>query len=256
MVTVKNIQINNNNPTFRGVDNFGSDKHHHWNSGYVKQIVHEKKIDEFFWTDVEAPHKRTSWLALGGAFSGVMIPLLAIAKKQKPQIKLNTLKGLKEAINIKYELPEILMTGLGGAMGGLLGGLLDRKEKRKLDKIEEGAFQVMNISFPAILVNEATKLCKKHKALNNNFMKLLSSIAGIFLGANLAVILSNKIDSKLFDKYNEDPDRKLKKKDFIVHIDDVIGAFILAKFPLADKLHAEKILPAIYTWSGYHVGES
>lgn len=238
------------------LDGFGNTKTHHWNSTYIKQQMHENKIDKFFWTDVEAPHKRTSWLALGGSFLGVMLPVLAFAKKQKPGIKLNSFKGLKEAINIKYGLNEILATGLGGAFGGLLGGLVDRKEKRKLDKIEEATFQVMNISLPAILVSKSTDFCQKTKGLNNNFVKLVASAASIFAGAHIAVAISNKIDGVLFDKYNKDPDRKLKKKDFIVHVDDVFGALLLAKIPFADKLHAEKILPLIYTWSGYHVGES
>lgn len=232
-----------------------SRENHTAHNSYLKQEMHDKKIDQFFWTDTNAPHKRHSPLALAGAFLGVIIPTLLIGKKQQG-IKLNSLKNLWKAINVNYELKEMLATGLGGVVGGLLGGLADRKEKEKLEKLEEASFQAMNICFPAVLVTAAMKLSSKVKMLNNVPSKIILSALSIWGGASLAVKASNKLDDNIFNKYVKEPDRKLKKKDFIVHVDDLVGTLILAKFPLADKLHVNKILPLIFTWSGYHVGDS
>lgn len=231
-------------------------KYQHLNSAYIKQTIHDNKIDEFFWTDVEAPPKRASALALLGSFVGVFSPVLLFAKKQHPELKLNSLKNLWKTLNIEYGLKEILITGCGGVLGGLAGGLADRKEGRKLDKIEEATFQLMNITFPAFLVAGAMKMCEKVKPLNNIPSKILFSTGSILAGAALAVNFSNKLDDKFFDKYLPDGERKFKKKDFVVHVDDFLGTLILAKIPFADKLHINKILPLIYTWSGYHVGEA
>jgi hypothetical protein len=223
---------------------------------YIKQRIHDKKIDEFFWTNMEAPKKRTSVLAAIGSVIGVITPILLFSKHQNTKLKIDSLKNLAKSINIKYELKEILGVGIGGAMGGLAGGLLDRNERNKIDKIEEGVFQLMNIAFPALLVAGAIKICEQSKQLNKSPVKLLGSAFGMYAGVNLAVNLSNKLDDKFFDKYNHDPERKFKKKDLIVHVDDLIGALVLAKIPFAEKLHAEKILPVIFAWSGYHVGET
>lgn len=223
---------------------------------FVKQQIHDMQIDKFFWTDLEAPHKRQSPLAAAGAVLGVVVPTLLFAKYQKPKLKLNSLKGLKEAIDIRYELPQILGVGLGGVAGGLLGGLMDRKERNKIDKLEEAAYQTMNVSFPALLVGKGIDFVEKYKPLNKPVVKLLITVAGIFIGANLAVNASNKLDDMYFDKHLPDGERKFKKKDLIVHVDDLFGAIMLAKIPGADKLHINKILPAIFAWSGYHVGES
>lgn len=244
------------NSRYNNVDLSNKPRHNYLNSSYIKQTIHERKIDEFFWTNTMSPRKRTSILAAIGAFVGVMTPILIFSKKQQTGLKLNNFKNIAKVININYELPQILAVGAGGVLGGLAGGLADRKEVHKLEKIEEGTFQLMNVAFPAVLVDKSVKLCKKSKYFNNNISKIVVSIGSIFAGASGAVAISNKIDDKLFDKYNKDPDRKLKKKDFIVHVDDFFGTLVLAKFPLANKLHIEKILPLIYTWSGYHVGDT
>lgn len=247
---------NNNFSSFNRFETEKNGKEKHKNSNFIKQKIHDTKIDKFFWTDIEAPKKRTSVLSVIGSFLGVMTPVIFFAKKQNPEMKIKALKDLGKLLNVDYKLTQILSTGLGGVIGGLLGGLLDRKEKNKIDKLEEGSYQLMNIAFPAILVDKGIKICKKIPKLNNNIAKLAISALGIVAGAGTAVIASNKLDDLFFDKYLPDEDRKFKKKDFIVHIDDVLGALVLAKFPLADKLHIDKILPLIYTWSGYHVGDA
>jgi hypothetical protein len=42
----------------------------------------------------------------------------------------------------------------------------------------------------------------------------------------------------------------------LANIDDLIGVLVLAKFPIAEKLHIDKFLPAIYAFCGYRAGKS
>ena len=242
--------------SFNSFDVANKNNQHHWDSAFIKQQMHDMKIDKFFWTDFEAPHERTSVLSALGAVIGVIIPTLIFAKKQKPDLKLNKFKDLKKAIDIEYELPQIIGVGLGGVLGGLVGGLADRKERNKINKLEEASYQTMNVCFPSLLVGGGMKLCEKYEKLNKPIFKILIPIAGILAGVNLAVAGANKVDDMFFDKYLPDGERKFKKKDLIVHVDDLFGTLVLAKIPLVEKLHVNKILPAIFAWSGYHVGES
>lgn len=228
----------------------------HANLPFIKQQIHNMKIDHFFWTDVETPHKRNSILAGLGSIVGVIIPTLIFGKKQNTNLKFNSLKNIIKAFNIEYGLKEILGVGLGGVFGGLVGGLADRQERNKINKLEEASFQTMNITFPSLLVAGGIKFCEKFNSLNKPIVKILVPIVGIFAGANLAVAGSNKMDDIFFDKHLPDGEREFKKKDLLVHIDDLFGTLVLAKIPGADKLHINKILPVIFAWSGYHVGES
>ena len=248
--------LSENNDKKSGFKDFKPEKKAAHSTPYLRQQLHDNKIDQFFWVDTEAPHKRTSWLAAGGALLGSFVPVLLMAKKRNKGLKIDSFKNFIKALDLHYGVKEILTVGLSGAAGGLLGGLFDRKEKRKLDKIEEATYQAMNIAFPALLVNWGIKLCEKTKKLNNIPVKLATTALAIFAGAGLAVKTANKIDGKFFDKYNDDPDRTFKAKDLVVHVDDVVGALILAKIPLAKKLHIEKALPFIFAWSGFHVGEA
>lgn len=249
--------INSNSYNISSADaNFKQNQHHKLSHGFIRQRIHENKIDEFFLTDTNAPKKRTSYLAMIGSIAGVLGSILLLAKNNNPKLKINSIKDFFKALNIKYEAKEIIAVGSAAAIGGLAGGLADRKEHSKLQKIEEAVFQLMNIAFPALLINEAQKLCNKSKYTNNIPIKLTASAISMVIGAGAAVKISNKLDDNFFDKYNKDPERKFKKKDLLVHFDDLIGALVLAKIPFADKLHAEKLLPAVFAWSGYHVGES
>ena len=46
------------------------------------------------------------------------------------------------------------------------------------------------------------------------------------------------------------------KNKICSNIDDALGVLILAKVPIAEKLHVDKTLPAIYSWCGYRAGIS
>lgn len=249
-------EINSSYSHFNTVSDVPKNPRHHWDSAYIKQVMHEKHIDEFFLTDFSAPPKRTSILATAGSLIGAIVPVIIFGKKQHPNLKIDSFKNLMKFIHIDYKLKELLSVGLGGLFGGLLGGLADRKEHYKLQKLEEGTFQLMNVIFPAVLVDQTMKLCKKHKALNNSAAKVVMTLGSIFVGASSAVGIANRVDKYIFDKYNHEPDRVFKKKDLLIHVDDLIGSLILAKIPFADKLHADKVLPLIYAWNGFHVGDS
>jgi hypothetical protein len=58
------------------------------------------------------------------------------------------------------------------------------------------------------------------------------------------------------DPKDKHPDRKLSLLDSIANIDDLFGVLVLAKFPIVEKLHLDKLLPVIYTFCGYRAGKS
>ena len=81
---------------------------------------------------------------------------------------------------------------------------------------------------------------------------LLAIAATILVGMHGAASLSNII----CDPKDRHPDRKLSLLDSLANIDDLFGVLVLAKFPIVDKLHLDKILPIIYTFCGYRAGKS
>lgn len=237
----------NNNPYFKGTTAFDSNKLY----AQVKQQQQEKKVDDFFGTRKDATCGKTSALAVLGAVIGATIPTILIAKKQNPKLKPDSFKNALKYLDINYELPEILTVGMSALLGGLAGGLADKKEKNKLKKLEEGTFQAMNLLIPTFLVSQAFKLCKKTKSLNNPLAIAIGTLGGVFAGVNIAVMLSNRIDKKVFNRYECNPDRKFRSRDLVVHVDDIITSLALAKAP-----YINTVLPAVFAWNGYEVGNS
>lgn len=246
-----NITINNT-PYFQGAADYDSKKLY----AQIKQQFQENRVDAFFKTHKDATNDKTSILAVTGAIIGAVIPTIIIAKKQKPNLKVSSLKNFWEFININYQRDEFLAVGLGSIVGGLLGGLNDPHEKNKLKKLEEGTFQAMNIIIPTFLVTESLKFCKKTKSLNNGWAKAAATLGGVIIGVNGAVLLSNMIDKKVFNKYECNPNRKFRSRDLVVHVDDLVGALVISKWSFAEKLQLNKFLPAIFAWNGYEVGNS
>lgn len=176
-----------------------------------------------------------------GTTAGTLLPLLFFAKKQN-----------KNIFNIKYGLKEMISVSAGGIFGGVAAGILfDKKEYRK-QKTNEGIFQFMNASVPSFCVAGLLKLSEKFKPLNSKKAKLVFILTGLFVGMKAASTISNKIN----DPFNKVPDRKVTLKDSVANFDDAIGALVLAKIPVAQKIHAEKFLPVIYGWCGYRAGLS
>lgn len=241
-----------NTPYFKGAADYDSKKLY----AQIKQQFQENSVDEFFKTHKDASSGRTSVLAVAGAILGAAIPAILIAKKQKPTIKVDSFKNFMKFLNIDYQLPEFLAVGLGSIVGGLLGGLNDPHEKNKLKKLEEATFQAMNIIIPTFLVTRSMTFCENRKSLNNGWAKAAATLGGVMIGVNTAVLLSNAIDKKVFNRYECNPDRKFRSRDLVVHVDDLVGALVISKWSFAEKLQLNKFLPAIFAWNGYEVGNS
>lgn len=193
---------------------------------------------------------------------GTLIPIFAIRKYQNRTLKSDALKDLYfpskakklfKSFNINYGLKEMLFTSFGSVLGGLLGGLLFKKDENKKTKIKESVFQVCNIAIPTSIVAGLLKITEKNKKLKGVLPKILSVAIGIGAGMPIAAMVSNNINNGLVDKENPNI-RNLKLKDCFVHIDDLVGALVLARIPFADKLHVDKILPVLYGVCGYEAG--
>lgn len=182
-------------------------------------------------------------LAASGGILGVSIPLLTFMKMQKaPNI-----------FKVKYKVQHMLTMAACGNIGGIMIGSIGEPKSDQIKKWKEGAFQMSLTSLPMLLVDGSIKLCEssKNKKINNNFVKILVSIAGVAIGSNTAIFISNKLRS---DKEALNPKRELKLIDMIANLDDAVAICVLAKIPFADKIHIERALPFIYSFCGYRSG--
>ena len=175
-----------------------------------------------------------------GSVIGTSISLALMMKKQK----------IKNPLKLKYGIWE--MIGMAGAsiLGGVGLGLVGEKKEVQKDRLKEGLFQLMNVAIPAWIVNGAVGMCEHNPKYNNKFCKILSIAGGLLIGMYGAADLSNII----VDPLDKQPDRKLTFKDALINLDDAIGALVLAKIPLVDKLNLQGILPTIYAFCGYRAG--
>lgn len=194
--------------------------------------------------------------------SGTVLSILVLRKLQGKALEKNALNGMNfaekaktilKSFNIEYGLNEMLFTSAGSILGGLAGGLIFNKNENKKSKVKESVFQFNNIAVPTIIIAGLLKLSEQSNKLKGVFPKIVSVMAGIGAGMPLAAMISNKINNIFIDKNNQDT-RKLRIKDSFVHVDDVVGALVLAKIPFANKLHADKILPVLYATCGYEAG--
>lgn len=176
-----------------------------------------------------------------GAIAGALIPSLIFAKKQNTSV-----------FKIKYGLKEMFLTSSGAIGGGLVSGLIFDKKEHRTQKRHEGVFQFMNSSVPMFLTAGIYSLINKMKLQKHTSLKIGGTLLGLVGGMHLAAKMSNLIN----DPYDKIPDRKLTIKDSVANIDDAIGVLMLAKVPAAQKIQAEKILPAVYSLCGYRAGTS
>ncbi len=184
---------------------------------------------------VEEPDTATKVKVAAGSVAGTVLPMVLLANKQKSRI-----------YNIKYGVKEMILVSAGSIAGGLAAGLIADKKENKKQKVNESVFQFMNASVPPLITGILYSFSRNIK------YRIASTIIGLFGGMQLAAKLSNKIN----DPHDKVPDRKLTFKDSIANIDDALGVLILAKVPIAEKLHVDKTLPAIYSWCGYRAGIS
>lgn len=222
---------------------------------FLEAKVQEQKVDEFFGSIPHSKPQKFSALSLIGSAVGVVSALLFFGKKQNPDIKITSVKNFFKKMKLEYKASQILGVSLAGIVGGLAGGLIDDKETKKFQKLKEGTFQFFNILIPTVLVDQTIKFLKKRPKLNTKINNAVFIPAALVAGVATAVGTSNIIDNKVFDRHDLVPDRKMKAKDFIIHLDDIFGVIALAKLPIANQIHIDKVLPALYTWCGYRVGE-
>lgn len=197
--------------------------------------------------NVEDPTRDDKIRASVGAVIGTALPLIYFARKQNGKID-----SLKNLLNIKYGLPEIASLTAGSVLGGVLLGMLGEKADKQKKKINEGVFQFMNAFLPAVLVSSFLRISEKHKFLGTPLGKfagiVCALVSGMYAGAKFSNIITDPKDIH--------PDRKLTIKDAAANVDDLIGALVLAKFPLVDNLNIEKALPAVYSLCGYRAGQT
>jgi len=177
-----------------------------------------------------------------GATAGTAIPMILMMKK----------RGIKNPFKLEYGLKEMVLISGAAVAGGVATGMIGEDRETQKNKFKEGTFQFLNASIPTWIVGGVLKLCETSKKANNIPCKILSVALGMIIGMYGTAEVSNLI----FDPKDKVPDRKLTLKDCLANLDDAIGVLVLAKFPLLDKLHVDKLLPAIYAYCGYRAGKS
>ena len=180
--------------------------------------------------------------AIAGSLIGTAIPMAIMMKKQK----------IKNPFKLEYGMRDMVRMSAGSIAGGVALGLIREDKEVKTHRLREGFFQFMNAAIPTWIVGGVLSLCSHSKKYNNIGNKILSTIGGLLVGMYGSAALANIIT----DPKDKHPDRKLSYKDALANIDDAIGVFVLAKFPFADKLKLERLLPIIYTICGYRAGKS
>ena len=180
--------------------------------------------------------------SVAGATAGTVIPLIIMMKQKK----------IKNPFKMEYGLQDMLILSGSSVAGGVAGGMIGEDKKTKRNMVKEGVFQFLNASIPTWIIGGVLKLPETSHNFNNAPSKIFSVIGGLIVGMFGAAHVSNLI----FDPKDNEPDRKLTFKDCVVNADDVLGALVLAKFPLIEKLHLDKLLPAIYAYCGIRAGNA
>lgn len=180
--------------------------------------------------------------ALCGSIIGTVLPMALMTKKQ----------GVKNPLKLKYGLREMIILSATSIMGGVFAGMIGSDYESKLNKSKEGIFQFLNAAIPTWLAAATLKWCESTEKMNNNFMKILTTLATILIGMQGAASVSNII----CDPKDKHPDRKVTLLDSLANIDDLVGVLVLAKIPVVEKLHLDKLLPVIYSFCGYRAGKS
>ncbi len=177
-----------------------------------------------------------------GALVGTILPMAIMMKRQ----------GVKNPLKLHYGLKEMLILSATSVMGGVACGMIGNDAKTNWNKSREGIFQFMNAAIPTWLAAATLRWCETTPKMNNSFSKLMATAATILVGMQGAASVSNVI----CDPKDKRPDRKLTILDSLANIDDLVGVLVLAKFPIVEKLHIDKLLPAIYAFCGYRAGKS
>lgn len=182
---------------------------------------------------------QTKFVSAITAAGGAAFAVSMLARKQN--------KGF---FDVNYSLKEMLGVAFSAVSGGVLGGVFTSKPKTHERKLDEGIFQYSMIAVPGLAVSGAMLLCDEFKRLNNTPAKLAATGIAVAGGWQAAVKIANFVS----DIDDDEPDRKLKFKDAIASVDDLIGIMVLAKVKFVKKMRLERILPAVYAFCGYKAG--
>ncbi len=159
-------------------------------------------------------------------------------------------KQNKSFFNVNYGLKEMLGVAFSAISGGVVGGVLTSNRRKHERKLDEGIFQFSMVAVPALAVTGVMNICENSKKLNNIPAKIGGTILAMAAGWQAAVKFANFVS----DIDNNEPDRKLKFKDAIASVDDLIGILLLTKVKAIKKMKLERVLPAIYAFCGYKAG--
>ena len=193
--------------------------------------------------------------------------------KKSSSIK-EKVKSIGNIFEVK-SFSQILASTTGGILASVAAGVkTDKNPENKQAKYKEGVFEFLNNMTQTLFVATGENLIGKYennlknaagklKDSDNNKIKLMragliiGSVAGGMFVANKT---SNKINEKCFKKEENEKKREFKICDCFVHLDDLIGLFVLSKSPalnaIASKVQMDKVLPFLYAKSGYEAGTS
>lgn len=209
---------------------------------------------------------------LGATIAGTVASMMFIKGYQnKKRIAQNLDKV--NIFNIKYDLKEMLIVGMGSTIGGLTGGVLTDKKHTK-HKVKEAIYQYLNLAIPQVFVAGMLNVIQQHEAKIKKqimqeemipsiikrstksalFAKALAIVLGIGIGMPTAALVSCKLNSAVTNDSEEKCKRKIKIKDAFVHTDDIVGALVLSGAEIVEKLHLERLLPILYLTCGYESG--
>lgn len=177
-----------------------------------------------------------------GSAVGTAVPIACMMKRQK----------IYNPLKLQYGLKDMMVLATTSVAGGVCGGSIGESKASRKNKIKEGVFQILNAAIPTWFVAGNMRLLNLSKYKHNLILKTGTVISSIGLGMLGAASLSNLI----FDPKDKHPDRKIKFKDCIVNADELVGALVLAKFPLVENLKIDKLLPLIYTYCGFKAGNT
>lgn len=192
----------------------------------------------------------TQTKAFLGASVGALSAIAVIAKMQRVR-----------PWKLDYKLPEFIGLATTSIVGGVIGGSIGATEEDKKEKRNEGLFQFLNSSIPALLVSGGLYLAQKSMKYNNTAVKAAVSFIGILMGMQLASNITNKV----IDPNNKVPDRKLGFKDALANMDDALGVVVMMKPKKAPNVKPnflekynilENVLPVVMAWCGYRAGQT
>lgn len=194
--------------------------------------------------------------------SGAGIALsLALIKKNKG-IKIGELRGkslgekigkIWKSFDIDYDAKDLFTMATSAVGAGLLYGFAKNKDKSlegNKEKLKETLHAYATFGIPTILTTATLGLLGKTKIAKKPLGQIIPVVVGVGAGMPIAHEATNILNKKI-DK-NSIP-RKMKPKDYFIHIDDIIAVLILARIPFAKKIQVGRLLPIIYGMLGYEV---